>query len=85
MLARIAMTLDYGKNNSYFSSYGRGLFRVTPLMFTNAGNAANFLGLSEVIRKHFCFEIENLRYEDMDEPMKAGVAVMLLLEVSFCL
>ena len=81
MLARLAATFDFGGNDSNYSNLGRGLFSVTPLMFTNAGNAANFLGLSEAIRVHFCFDIENLRYEDMDVPLKAGVVVMLLLEV----
>ena len=81
MLARLAATFDFGGNDSNYSNLGRGLFKVTPLMFTNAGNAATFLGLSEAIRLQFCFDIENLRYEDMDVPLKAGVVVMLLLEV----
>ena len=61
---------------------GRGLFGVTMLMWTNAGNAALFLGLSEQIQKFFCFDIVTSTYEDMDVPIKAGIVVMLLLQVS---
>ena len=84
MLSRTSLTLDFGRNgSSNFSHQGRGLFGVTMLMWTNAGNAAIFLGLSEQIQKNFCFDIVTSSYEDMDVPIKAGIVVMLLLMVGF--
>ena len=81
LLSRASLALSFGRNGSLYSKNGRGLFGITPLMWTNAGNAATFLGLSDLIRDHFCFDIVSSKFEDMDIPIKAGIVLALLLEV----
>ena len=85
VLSRISIVLNFGQNRSNFSDRGRGLFAITPLMWTNAGNAATFLGLSELIRQHFCFDLVTSEYDAVEVPIKAGVMLALLLEVNMSL
>ena len=73
------MAFSFGMSNNY-SDLGKGVFRISPLMWTNAANALTFLALDDKVRQIFCWDMLKDNYEEAAHiPLKAAIVVMLLL------
>ena len=76
---RIALTFSYGLSKDY-PNLGKGIFHITPLMWTNAVNALGYLSLSGKVKEKFCWDMIEDNYDEaVHVPIKAGIIIMLLI------